>query len=105
MRQHLTLEIGLNAFFQRNAFSVTKISIGLGLAVAIAADFGGVVAFAEGGEHCLEFRGAQAHAALAIELAQFGKEFFAILEELLLGRLAEGAEQFADLLLPFLASF
>ncbi len=36
-------------------------------------------------------------------VAQFGEEFLAVFEELFLGGLAEGAEQFADFLLPLLA--
>ena len=52
----------------------------LGLAIAVAADFRSLITFAQGSEHGLKFRSAQAHSLDAVYFAQSGEKFLAILE-------------------------
>jgi hypothetical protein len=72
------------------------------LAVAVAADLGGVVAFAEGGEHGLQLGAVRRTPRGAVEVAQGGQEGRAVLEERFPCAWRRG-EQLADLLLPLLA--
>ena len=44
--QNLALEIHLNAFLEWDGLGIAQVGVRLGLAVSVAADFGGLIAFA-----------------------------------------------------------
>jgi hypothetical protein len=85
-------------------FSIcSAIDIRLGLAVLVAADFGSLVAVAQGSEHGLEFRPSHEHSPGTVQIAQSGEKFLAVLEEFLLTIFAECVKEGADFLLSLLA--
>ena len=102
MGQYLALKIGLNAFLERHVFCVAQLRIGLGLTIAVAANFGVFVAFAQGTDHCLEFWGAQTHCQFPVYGLEFFQKHFAVVD-LLWMTLGKCGQQVADVLLSLFA--
>ena len=92
MRQHLALEIFLDALLERHGLGVAQICVRLGPAVAIQTDDGIFVTLTQGGNHGFEFRRAQMHVTLAVKFTEFNQEILAVHEQLSIGGLAESAE-------------
>src|SRR5690606_23124324 len=81
------------------ALGIAKLRIGLGIAVLVAADLGGLVALAQRPQHRLELGCYQAHPGSAVEFAQVREEGLPVAVEALAMGPGKVCKERADLIL------
>ncbi len=82
VRQHLALEIRLHVLLERHGLGVAQLGVRLGIPLRVAADLGGLVAFAQSREHGPELWAGEAQADFLAGGLEAGEEGFAVFAEL-----------------------